>query len=133
MRREFTLRRADESFLNATGKPWEAILAGAAQWVLLHEFELPRGYSARTTTMAVELIAGYPCSPLDMAYFLPALARADGKEIPQTTAHSLDNREWQRWSRHRTPANPWNDAEDDLSTHVAYVGGWLEDEFRKRP
>lgn len=133
MRREFTLRQSDERFLNARGRPWEAILAGAAQWVLLHEFELPRGYSVRTTSVAVELISGYPSSPLDMAYFLPALARADGKVIPQTTVHALDGKEWQRWSRHRTPANPWRESEDDLSTHVAYVSVWLEDEFRKRP
>jgi len=30
----------------------------------------------------------------------------------------LDNKTFQQWSRHRTPANPWREGVDNLGTHV---------------
>lgn len=78
-------------------------------------------------------VAGYPGAPLDMAYFLPHLAQADGKPINALSPHQFDGKVWRRWSRHRNGTNPWIEGEDNLTTHMVYVESWLKDEFRKRP
>ena len=83
--------------------------------------------------MAIQLIAGYPDAALDMAYFSPEIQRVDGKAIPALSPQPFDGRTWQRWSRHRTGANPWTPGEDNLSTHLSYVQYFLAEEFKKRP
>lgn len=133
MRRQFTLMRADEANLIRRDRPWEAVLEGTAQWIILHEFDIPSGYNIQRASVAVQLVAGYPGAPLDMAYFLPHLARADNKPINALSPHQFDGKVWQRWSRHRNGTNPWIEGEDNLATHMAYVESWLRDEFRKRP
>lgn len=131
MRRQFQLPRMDEDFLAARNLPWEAVVEGSTQWVVLHEFLLPPGYNVGKASVAVQIVAGYPVSPLDMAYFDPHLSRADGKAIAALSPHAFDGKQWQRWSRHRTDANPWTPDEDNFGTHVAYVETWLQDELKK--
>lgn len=131
MRRQFQLPRMDEEFLAARGSPWEAVLEASAQWIVLQDFAIPSGYNFAAATVAVQIVAGYPDAPLDMAYFDPHLSRADGKVIACLTPHQFDGKSWQRWSRHRTPANPWVSGEDNLGTHMAYVETWLADEVKK--
>jgi len=131
VRRQFQLPRMDEEFLAARGLPWEALLEGSAQWLILRDFPIPTGYNVVTAAVAVQIVAGYPDAPLDMAYFDPHLGRADGKAIACLSPHQLDGKQWQRWSRHRTSANPWVPGEDNLATHIAYVETWLRDELKK--
>ena len=134
MRRQFSLSKADEAYLISRKLPWETVVDGGAQWVILHQFPVSAGYDHGTVAVGIQLVSGYPDAPLDMAYFLPHLARNDGKAIPQTGPHLFDGKQWQRWSRHRCPGvNPWIVGEDDLGTHVGYTESWLRDEFRKRP
>lgn len=64
-----------------------------------------------------------------MVYFFPALQRSDGKAIGGLTPHTILGQQWQRWSRHYTPANPWRVGEDDLSTHLTLIDHWLRREF----
>lgn len=132
-RRAFRLAAADEVFLNATHPEWETVMEGKKQWVVIHSFGLPAGYASTAATLAVELVAGYPESALDMAYFHPPLQRADSKPIPNLSSHEFDGRKWQRWSRHRTAVNAWNPDTDCLATHVSYVGSFLRYEFEARP
>jgi hypothetical protein len=67
-----------------------------------------------------------------MAYFYPALSRLDGKPIGATQVNQkIENRVFQRWSRHRTPKNPWKVGEDNLGTHICFIEDWLEQEFEK--
>lgn len=131
MRREFMLPEADETMLTARGLPWEAISIGG-QWILLHEFPLPPGYNVSQADVAISISAGYPDASLDMAYFFPPLARTDSKPINNLALMVIDNRTWQRWSRHRTPQNPWRPGVDDLSTHLGLVEDWLVREFNLR-
>lgn len=130
-RRDFTLPPADEAFLEGYGLPWEAVKNGA-QWLLLHELPLPPGYKTSTASVAIRIEAGYPVAPLDMAYFHPVLQRADGKSIRATESmQNIDGKQWQRWSRHRTAANPWKPAEDTIETHLLLIHDWLAREFRQ--
>ncbi len=134
MRRQFSLSKADEMYLTARGATWETVIEAGVQWVILHDFRVPIGYNLETVTFAILMVSGYPDAALDMAYFLPHLARSDGKPIPQLATHPLDGKVWQRWSRHRCPnVNPWIVGEDNLGTHVEYTKSWLKEEFTKRP
>jgi hypothetical protein len=132
LRREFRLPEADEEFLGRLGLHWEAICQGNRRWLVIYAFPLPDGFTVAMADMAIEILAGYPPGPLDMAYFLPALRRSDGKAIPQTQAvEQISGKSWQRWSRHRTGDCPWISGEDSLETHVEFVRAFLEREPRR--
>jgi hypothetical protein len=131
MRRQFNLPEQDVTFLEGLGLPWEAIIDRGMQWVLVYDYPLPLGYTHPTVTVAIKIETGYPRAALDMAYFLPHIERADGKGINAISAQQIDNKLFQRWSRHRTAANPWREGLDDLSTHLGLVTNWFEEEFKK--
>ena len=132
MRRQFDLLPQDGKFLDEYGLPWETIVDGA-QWVLIHEFPTDVGYDHATVSIAIRLETGYPQAALDMVYVYPYLARKDGKPIPQTQAEqSIDGKGWQRWSRHRSGANPWRPGEDSIETHIYLIEDWFAREFERR-
>jgi hypothetical protein len=132
-RRAFRLPAADEAYLNEHHASWEAVKDGNTQWVVIPEFPLPSGFNVTVTTLAIDLVAGYPDAALDMAYFDPHLQRTDGKAIPAIKSRQFDGRPWQRWSRHRTNSNKWVVGEDNVATHIAYIHSFLRAEFEKRP
>lgn len=133
MRAQFQLPEDDVSFLCGLGLQWETVISNGMQWLLIHGFPVASGYTQETTTVAIKIETGYPRAPLDMAYFYPALVRQDGKCIGATSLQSIDGNHYQRWSRHRTAANPWREGVDDISTHISLVKNWFEEEFKKRP
>lgn len=133
VRRQFKIASSDESFLTEQFQKWESVLEGGAQWIVIRGFMLPNGFNVPQADLAIQLVAGYPDAALDMAYFSPDIQRADGKAIPALSSQQFDGGVWQRWSRHRTDANPWTPGEDNLATHVAYVKYFLAEEFKKRP
>ncbi|TVM30540.1 E2/UBC family protein [Oceanidesulfovibrio marinus] len=129
IRRQFPLLPKDEKFLEEYGLPWETIVDGS-QWVLIHDFPTHERYNHFQVTAAIRMETGYPNVQLDMVYFHPHLARNDGKPIKATNVtQKLDDRIFQRWSRHRTQANPWKPGKDDLSSHIILVEDWLSREF----
>lgn len=129
MRREFLLPEADAAYLDGRGLRWEAVVDGGQRWLLVHGWPVPAGYDHRAVTAAVGIPAAYPDAALDMVYFLPGLRRLDGRPIGALSPHALLGQQWQRWSRHYTPANPWRVGEDDLGTHLTLVDHWLRREF----
>lgn len=132
-RRQFELLLEDQQFLDEYGLPWETIVDGS-QWVLIHQFVTHEGYDHFRVTAAIRIETGYPNAPLDMIYFFPALMRKDGRPIGATGARqALDGKNFQRWSRHRTPQNPWKPGRDNLGTHIILVEDWLAREFEKCP
>jgi hypothetical protein len=133
LRRQFDLLPDDRQVLDEFGLPWETIVDGS-QWVLVHEFPTHGGYNHPAVTAAVRLEAGYPNAELQMVYFLPALARKDGRPIGAANAmQQLDGKQYQRWSRHRTPQNPWVIGRDNLGSHILLIEDWLAREFVKCP
>lgn len=130
-RRQFDLPAEDEEFLSHYGSAWESIIDGSS-WLLIHEFLTHAGYNHPRVTAAIRIETGYPNAALDMVYFFPALARTDGRPIGATqTFQQLDGKSFQRWSRHRTPQNPWKNGTDNIGTHVILIEDWLEREFKK--
>jgi hypothetical protein len=133
VRRQFPLSAEDQAFLQEYGLSWETIIDGSP-WILIHDFPTHPAYNHPTATAAIRIETGYPATALDMVYFFPALTRKDGIVIGATNCmQPLDGKEFQRWSRHRTPQNPWKVGQDNLGTHVHLVEEWLEREFEKCP
>ena len=62
-----------------------------------------------------------------MAYFHPALRRADGRAIYSTSDLTIDQKSFQQWSRHYT----WQEDVDTLATHHLHVKNWLEVEPKR--
>ena len=127
MRRDFVLGPEDARALDALGLPWEAIRWGPSRWVLIHNHPIPAGYNHATAQAALRLDT-YPPGIIDMVYFDPPLARADGKTINNLSTLKIDNRDFQQWSRHYT----WRPGVDTLASHIRRIRGWLSHEFRKR-
>ena len=133
MRRDFHLPEEDRDHLNAEGLVWEAVAENGMQWFLLHTVPVPSGYNVATVTVAVQIPPGYPDTALDMAYFYPTLARADGRMIRNTESiQVIEGKSFQRWSRHRTGVNPWQPGVDCLANHLLLVRDWLAREFEAR-
>lgn len=124
-RRQFTLPAEDITFLDGLGLHWEAIAEGGNFWVVIYRVPLPVGFTERTTDVAIQIMPGYPTSPLDMAYFYPPVLRQDGGKIAcADAAQNLDGRTWQRWSRHRIGATAWIPGEDNLERHFMFMQDW---------
>jgi hypothetical protein len=116
-RRDVQLSDQDHLFLDERGNPWEVIQDGSI-WVLIHDFVLPEGYTESNVTLAIRIESGYPMAQLDMVYVHPAIKRMDGKNINAADAmQQLDQKQFQRWSRHRDGNNPWISGQDSLETH----------------
>lgn len=127
MRRDFELGPDDVQALQASGHPWETIRSGSARYVLIHNYPVPPGFNHSEARVAIR-IDTYPPGPLDMAYFWPLLARADGKPINALTTVTIDGETYQQWSRHYT----WRSGIDTLGSHLRRVRAWLTHELRKR-
>lgn len=131
LRRQFDPLPEDTEFLEELGLPWETIEDGS-RWVLIDDFPTHAGYDHEKVTVAIRIETGYPTAGLDMVYFDPPLARKDGRSIGATGAkQALDGKQFQRWSRHRTAANPWKPGIDNLGSHICLIEDWLAREFNK--
>ena len=129
MRRQFRLSEEDKECLAALGLEWEAIIEGNAKWLIVHSYPIPEGYNNRQADAALRISPSYPDDQIDMVYFFPALALTNGKAIRQLTPHPLEGKQYQQWSRHRTPQNPWRSGLDNICTHLLQVTNWLEREL----
>jgi hypothetical protein len=133
MRKQFQLPEQDVIFLDGLELSWETINDHGMQWVIIHDYPVMPGYNLNKVSVAIKIETGYPRAPLDMAYFYPLLQRLDSKSINATSLQIIDGKHYQRWSRHRTPKNPWREGVDDLATHLSLVNFWFEQEFMKQP
>lgn len=129
MRRQFQLPEEDEAGLNARGLGWETVVEGSVKWLIVHDYPVPDGYTARTSRTALRIPPSYPDDQIDMVYFSPALSLVSGKAIKQLSPLTLDGQPYQQWSRHRTPANPWRPGLDNVCTHFLQVDSWLQREL----
>ncbi len=130
-RRDFALPADDMQWLDQLGLKYELVREGGALRVVVYNFPLCNGYNVPNASINVRIEAGYPDTQIDMVYFHPPLSRTDGRAIGAVSPDNFDGKTWQRWSRHRTPANPWRPGVDSLATHFALIGEWLSREIRK--
>jgi hypothetical protein len=129
-RREFRLLGVDEEHLNATGLQWETVKCSERRWLVIHNYPLPSGYTPAVAKLALDIPIDYPQAQLDMFYFQPAVARADGVAIPNTHIQAIiEGVQFQGWSRHRNGAHPWDPFSDNVATQLALVEHSLAREF----
>jgi hypothetical protein len=134
MRSDFDLPDEDVLVIKTICPRYDTIIEGNKNWVILRDYPVPSGYNVPKVDVGILIPAGYPRSPLDMAYFFPALSRLDGVQIPALTNNtSIEGKSYQRWSRHRRRETPWRLGVDALGNHFEEIGYWLENEFNKRP
>ncbi|MNR01384.1 hypothetical protein D3C85_1171870 [compost metagenome] len=108
------------------GLRWETCLnAENRRWLVIHNYQLPEGYTPQIVRLALEVPPGYPNSQIDMFYLYPAVSLTSGVVIPcvQVTA-VVDGDTFQGWSRHRI-TTPWNPTTDNVITQLALVEGCL--------
>jgi hypothetical protein len=127
----FRLPEEDTEYLSSSGRAWEIITEGPANWLIIKNFSIPPGYNETSADVALQIDSGYPDVQIDMAYFSPPLARGPNTAIPATTPMSFAGRNWQRWSRHRTPQNSWRPGIDCVQTHLDQVEEWLIRELKR--
>jgi Prokaryotic E2 family E len=124
-RRHFALPPEDIVFLDSLKLRWETIAEGGNFWVIIYGVPLSPGFTEGATDVAIQIMPGYPTSPLDMAYFHPPVLRQDGRSIANADAlQPLDERMWQRWSRHRIGGTTWVPGEDNLERHFMFMQDW---------
>jgi hypothetical protein len=131
-RRDFELPPNDAAFLDAVHSGWQAVRDGAASWIRLQNFVVPAGYNVNSVTAVLRIEPTYPDTQIDMVFFNPFLARADGLLIGATGGQvQVEGVVFQQWSRHRSGENPWRAGIDDIESHLLLVKHWLEREFLK--
>ena len=130
-RRQFALPQEDLEWLDSTASRYELVAEGGVLRVVLYDFSIPPGYRVQHADLNVRIEPGYPDTQIDMVYVHPALERVDGQPIGALASDRFDGRRWQRWSRHRTPANPWRPGVDNLATHFGLVEHWFQRELAK--
>lgn len=131
MRRQFSLPESDVAYLDSTGMKWEAVVEQGVRRAVIYAFPLPAGYDQTHADLNFRIDGAYPDTQIDMVYFFPALKRSDNISIRALAFDNFDGKTWQRWSRHRTPQNPWIAGVDDISSQLLLVEHWLEREFKK--
>lgn len=130
LRRDFAMPERDRDYLDATGREWETVADGSHRWLILHGCPIPPGYNVQETSAALMIDPKYPDTQIDMVYFKDALS-LPGKSIGALRSANVGGESWQRWSRHRTPANAWVAGEDCVETHLHLVREWLQREVVK--
>lgn len=124
--RDFSLLAPDQIFLEESKFTYDLIKKGNQQWLIIKDYPIPTGYQVQAASLALLMPSNYPDTQIDMAYFSPSLALSSRKAIPQTQCNAnINGKQYQRWSRHRTSANPWRPGVDDLSTHLRCIKNWL--------
>ena len=130
-RRQFALPQEDLEWLDGTPNLFELVAEDGILRVVLYGFQVPSGYHQREVDVNVRIESGYPDTQIDMVYVYPPLERTDGRPIAATCMETFDGKQWQRWSRHRTPVNPWRPGVDNLATHFGLVEHWFSRELKR--
>lgn len=114
------LLESDEDYLRGKDYNFEATEQGAELHVIIHDFPLPKTYSARSVDLLVRLPAGYPNAHPDMFWTIPRVTLVNG-QVPQGAGANENHggRTWQRWSRHWTTR--WRPGTDGLDTFLVAV------------
>ncbi|MCQ1572729.1 multiubiquitin domain-containing protein [Neorhizobium galegae] len=128
--RDFAVLAVDESYLDGLDLRWETRDSDGQRWLVIRDFPVPSGYTAKSTTLALMIPPTYPQAEIDMFYCHPALAVSRGVAIPATEATQIiGGLPFQRWSRHRGTIAPWNPLTDNVVTHLALVESALVKEI----
>lgn len=122
----------DKIFLEQLDNKTDLLQEHNLNWLIIREYPIPEGYKVDKADIAILIPNNYPAARLDMAYYFPALIRKDNKPIGALSNQNIEGKIYQRWSRHRTAANPWNPEWDNLELHLDLMLNCLKEELKKR-
>lgn len=129
-RREFALLDVDEAYLDKLGFRWETVVDNNRRWLLIHEYQIPDGYTQDRTLLALDIPLTYPGAQIDMFYANPPILLKSGRAIDcANIAATILNVPFNGWSRHRGPGSAWNPSSDNVITHLALVESALTKEI----
>lgn len=109
----------DEYYLKEKGFKYEIKSEDSEIHVILKDWPFPEGYTPRTATILIRLLAGYPLSAVDMFWTIPDIKLASSGAWPEASEHHEPHggQTWQRWSRHYV----WRAGVDNLRTFITAV------------
>ncbi len=123
----------DRNFLQALNFKYETWSESGLNWLVIRGCNIPSGYNVNKADIVIMIPPAYPLKEIDMIYFNPALARADGKPIGALSIQNLEGKAYQRWSRHRDRnLNPWDASIDGIESHLDLMISNLKLELKKR-
>ena len=131
MRQQFRLPETDELYLGALGLPWETVLDVKVQWLIVHDRSLPPGYNQCQSGMAAARSSHPAIQKPNWTWSIsfPTTRVPMAAGIRGLSMRAFEGKDWQQWSRHRTPQNPWRSGEDDIAAHFILVDHWLRREL----
>ena len=132
VKNQFALPDEDAHFLNSVENKVDLIQESNLRWLIFRNHKIPDGYNVEVADLAILIPPHYPTAGLDMMYFNPPLSRKDGAAIRALSYQTIEGKSYQRWSRHRTPANKWNPDLHNVESHVDLMVRCLTAEFDKR-
>lgn len=115
----------DVEFLRSNCKGWNQVIEGNKQGLVIPNYQLPCGYTPDEAELMLLIPSDYPAAGIDMFYFFPDIMRTDRLPIGALNPEIHFSKQWQRWSRHYA----WRPGEDNIATHITYVGNQLKSEL----
>ncbi len=129
LRKQFTLPVDDIAALDNMGLLWETLVQNN-RWLIIYDYPIPNGYNVDKSDLALLIPPMYDTVEIDMAYFYPHLQKQSNRPIKAITGQSIDNKLFQRWSRHRQPGQ-WRPGVDNVTTHLTLVDNWLLNDLNR--
>jgi hypothetical protein len=120
------LHAEDVRYLEEKGYDYRYEQVGPPHLLVVRNYGLPDGFVPATADLLLEIPAGYPDAGLDMFWMHPEVRLASTNAFPQAAdqfAVKLDDRNWQRFSRH---GYPWRPGEDSIASYLLWVRRSLE-------
>lgn len=112
------LPEPDIEFLDEKGYEYELVPHPAGVYLIIKNFELGVAYQPNVATLLINVISGYPNSPLDMFWTFPDIKLINGNGPQAAEVHETYNETvWQRWSRHYQ----WRGGIDNVRTFITAI------------
>jgi len=121
----YLLPEDDMEFLSSNYRDWTRQVEESKRGLVISNYRLPRGYVPDKAELMLLIPIEYPTAGIDMFYFSPDVVRADGQSIGALNPEVHFGKQWHRWSRHYD----WRPGEDNIATHITYVGNQLKSEL----
>lgn len=122
------LLESDIEYLDGKGWSWAFHENERPPLLVIHDYELPPGFSSERVALLIEIPDTYPDARLDMFWVYPIVTLASGAAPRQSQERrEFDGKTWQRFSRH---LNTWRAESDSLQTYLVWIHNHLIDDAK---
>lgn len=119
---EVELPESDIEFLDEKEYQYRLVPNEKGVYLIISNFPFPEVYAPREADLLINIIAGYPNTPVDMFYTNPTIKLVNSG-FPNRAAvfQNFDGIVWQQWSRHYD----WRPGIDNLRTFISSINNEL--------